>query len=142
MVFFVLFYKTKKLPLVLSFQKVKDQIFRVIALWSVTNTHSFGTILLFDRFEGFSVDEIHSWGLENCMGLILTSIDFVDGFEFDWLKIEWRHFKLLFCLLCFWLFLLKLEGRNILCRVLHRSRLCQNYFVSGAGGPYRRKYSS
>lgn len=142
MVFFVLFYKTKRLPLVLSFQKIKDQIFRVITLWSVSNAHPFRTVLLFDRFESFSVDEIHSWGLEHCMGLILASINFVDGFEFKWLKIEWRHFNLLFRLLCFWLLLLKLKGRNILGRVLHRSRLCQNYFASGAGGPYRRKYSS
>lgn len=125
--------------MVLPLQKVKNQVFRVVALRPVPNPHPFRTVFLLDDFQGLGVLKVQTRGFKQSVGLVFASVDFVNGFEFEGVQLERGKFRLgllgLLLLFAFRFVFLEFEGRDVFGGVFERSGSGQKYLVMGAGGP-------
>ncbi len=109
------------LLLILSFEKVENQVLRVVALRSVTDPHAFWTILFLDDFKRFSILEFETWRLEESVCLILTSLDFVDGFKLERSELKSGELDFLLGLGALRFEFFEVKWRDVLCRVVERS---------------------
>ncbi len=105
----------------MSFQKVENQVLRVVALRSVAHPHAFWTVLFLDDFERLGILEFQAWRLEDSVCLILTSLNFVDGFQLERSELESGELDFLLGIAALRFEFFEIKRRDVLCGVVERS---------------------
>ena len=105
----------------MPFKKVENQVLGVVALRSVADPHAFWTVLFLDDFKRFGILEFKAWRLKESVCLILTSLDFVDGFELERSELKSGELDILLGLAALRFKFFEVKRRDVLCGVVERS---------------------